>query len=177
MEVRLSASAVIEWGYQRSLFEALGRVEHKARFVICYQKQPSSILCSSPSSRLMNLSSMIKVSWPPQAANQDATQKTTAITQDGYFRATGRRGSIALSVLSDSAQRFTSITPTSLETARVVDRVRIVAKIESKQLSQDTQALRKFRKYGQRYHNFFLSLRLRASAPALQQIVAFPKRR
>jgi hypothetical protein len=111
MEVRLSASAIIEWEYQRSLFEALGRVEHKARFVICYQKQPSSILCSSPSSRLMNLSSMIRVSWPPQAANQDATRKTTAITQDGYFRATGRRGSIALSVLGDSAQRFTSITP------------------------------------------------------------------
>jgi hypothetical protein len=34
MEVRLSTSAIIEWECQRSLFEAIGRVEHKAQFVI-----------------------------------------------------------------------------------------------------------------------------------------------
>ena len=34
MEVRLSTSAIIEWEYQRSLFEEIGRVEHKTQFAI-----------------------------------------------------------------------------------------------------------------------------------------------
>jgi hypothetical protein len=95
-----------------------------------------------------------KVSKPQQVANRDKIQKATAITQDGYFQATGRRGTITLLVLGDSAQRFTSIAYTSPETAWVVDRVRVV---ELKQLPQDTQAMRKFHKYGQRYHNLFLN--------------------
>lgn len=161
MEVRLSTSAIIEWEYQRSLFEALGRVEHRAQFVIL---SPETTVIHLMLAAILKTDELIfdenvvlQVSWLPQNAYQDKIQRTTAIIQDGYFQVADRRGTITLLVLGDSAQKFASIASTSLETARIVNHVRVVAKFESKQLSQDTLAMRKFHNHGQRYHNFFLN--------------------
>jgi hypothetical protein len=161
MEVKHGISGIIEWEYQRSLFESLGTVEHQAQFQILGK---DTVLVHLRLASILKIDDLIfdenvvlEVSWPPSGPNQDKRQSCSAIIQDGYTTSSNRRDTITLLALGDSALKFQYVGAIDINKATVINHVRVVAKFESKQLTEDCLALRKFSQYGQKYHKFFLN--------------------